>query len=78
MPIPTKQQQAKHLKMDIYFDCTLNIYSLPKIPESGLYQSFNSILYLFSCFPVLLLMILLYSIVPGEALGQQVLFDEIQ
>ena len=34
--------------------------------------------YLLPCSPVLLLLSLLYSIVPGEALGQQVLFGKIQ
>ena len=69
---------AKHLKMDIYLMVPLIFIHYQKFRNLGCIRASTQFSYLLPCPPVLLLMSLLYSIVPGEDLGQLVLFVEIQ
>ena len=78
MPLPTEQQLTKHLQMGIYLMVPLIFIHYQKFRNLGCIRALNQFSYLLPCSPVLLLMSLLYSIVSGEALGQLVLFDEIQ
>ena len=78
MPHPTEQQLTKHLQMGIYLMVPLIFIHYQKFRNLGCIRALSQFSYLLPCSPVLLLMSLLYSIVSGEALGQLVLFDEIQ